>query len=118
MPSGGLTATALTPKSFTVAEPDAVCGEKLALVRVRVPMLPTSGGLGGTTPVDGGTVAVTVTVTVAAEAVVEVVVDPLVVVVVLEVLMVPKLQTALALPLAAVQVPALVVAVEIVELVP
>ena len=109
---------ALTPKSFTVAEPDAVCGEKLALVRVSVPMLPTSGGLGGTTPVDGGTAAVTVTVTVAAEAVVDVVVEPLVVVVVLEVLIVPRLQTALALPLAAVHVPALLVALEIVELVP
>jgi hypothetical protein len=87
-------------------------------VRVNVPILPISGGLGGTTPVEGGTTEATVTVTVAAEAVVEVVVDPLVVVVVLDVLIVPRLQTAVALPLEVVQVPAVVVAEETVELVP
>ena len=83
-------------------------------VRVNVPILPMSGGLGGITPVEGGTTDVTVTVTVAAEAVV--VVDPLVPV--LDVLIVPRLQTAVALPLEVVQVPALVVAEETVELVP
>jgi hypothetical protein len=83
-------------------------------VRVNVPILPMSGGLGGTTPVEGGTTDATVTVTVAAEAVV--LVDPLVVV--LDVLIVPRLQTAVALPLEVVQVPALVVAEETVELLP
>ena len=83
-------------------------------VRVNVPILPMSGGLGGITPVEGGTTDATVTVTVAAEAVV--LVDPLVVV--LDVLIVPRLQTAVALPLEVVQVPALVVAEETVELVP
>ena len=83
-------------------------------VRVNVPILPMSGGLGGTTPVEGGTTDATVTVTVAAEAVV--LVDPLVLV--LDVLIVPRLQTAVALPLEVVQVPALVVAEETVELLP
>jgi hypothetical protein len=106
------------PKSFTVAEFDAVCGVNDTPFKVRVPMLPTSGGLGGITPVEGGTAAVTVTVTVAAEAVVEVVVEPLVVVVVFEVLIVPRLQRALALPLATVHVPALVVTEAMAEFVP
>ena len=93
-------------------------------VTERVALLPTSGGLGVVTPVDEGTFAVTITCTVAAAAVVEVVVDPLVVVVVAEVLMVPRLQSAVNLSLDTVHalVPVVVptpgVAEVIVELVP
>jgi hypothetical protein len=106
------------PKSLTVAEFDAVCGVNAVPFKVKVPILPTSGGLGGITPVDEGTVAVTVTVTVAAAVVVAVVVEPLVVVVVFEGLIVPRLQSVVALPFATVHVPAVVVAEEMAEFVP
>ena len=95
-PPGGLTATAETPKSLTTAVPEAGGVVKLVPVNDRVALLPTSGGLGGITPVDGGTFAVTTTCTVVAAAVVD---DPLVVVVVAEVLIVPKLQSAVNLSL-------------------
>jgi hypothetical protein len=115
----GAEGLAVTPKSFTEADPEAVCGVKAAPVKVNVPMLPTSGGVGGITPVDGGTVAFTITVTCVLEAVVEVVVDPLVVVVVLEVLIVPRLHSTLVLPLATVHVPPVFgVAEAMVEFVP
>lgn len=84
---------------MTEAEPEAVCGIKPVPVTDRVALLPTSGGLGGITPVDEGTVAVTTTCTVVAADVVVVVVDPLVVVVVAEVLIVPRLQSAVKLSL-------------------
>jgi len=106
------------PKSLTDAEFDAVCGVNVVPFKVKVPILPMSGGLGGITPVDGGTVAATVTVTVAAEVVVAVVVEPLVVVVVFEVLIVPRLHTTLTLPLATEHVPVLGDTEEMVELLP
>ena len=90
----------------------------------RVALLPTSGGLGGVTPVDEGTFAVTTTCTVVAAAVVAVVLIPLVVVVVAEVLIVPRLQSAVNLSLDTVHelmpvvVPTPGVAEEMVELVP
>jgi hypothetical protein len=95
------------PKSFTVADPE-MDFRKLVPAIVRVALLPTSGGFGGTTPVDVGGVAVTTIVTVAAAAVVGVV--PVVVV---EVFTVPRLHKAVVAVV--VQVPELAVAETIEE---
>ena len=96
---------AVTPKSFTVAVPDADCW-KVVPATLSTPLFPISGGLGGMVPVTVGVLTETTTETVSAAAVL--VLEPLVVM--LEVLTVPRLQVAVRLAVLTEQVPELAVA--------